>query len=203
MNILFIEDHVLVRESIAYVLKKLYEDIFVIESSNISDALLLIPNIKSLDMILLDIALPGMDGLTALPELRKIIDPSTPIVVLTGSDDAEIFRKAKEKGASDCIHKNCNRNELANRLRLIINTITEQEPPNSNNTPLESLTLREKEVLQLIARGEQDKVIAFKLGITIGTTKNHISKILLKLNATNRMCAVLKAIELQIIPPIS
>ncbi|HBZ30611.1 MAG TPA: DNA-binding response regulator [Nitrosomonas nitrosa] len=202
MNILFIEDHVLVRESIVYVLKKLYEDIFVIETSSIPEALQLIPNMKSLDMVLLDIALPGVDGLTALPDLRKELGALTPIVVLTGSDDSDILRKAKERGATDCIHKNCNRNELVNRLRFIIDTSSEQAPPDTDNLSHESLTLREKEVLQLIARGDQDKVIAFKLGITIGTTKNHIGKILLKLNATNRMCAVLKAIELRIIPPL-
>lgn len=203
MNILFIEDHVLVREALIYVLRKIREDMFIVESSNIAEAMQLIPNIKSLDMVLLDIALPGVDGLTALPDLRKRLGFAVPIVVLTGSDDPDILRKVRANGATDCIHKNCNRNELVNRLKIVTDTSSEQVLSNADNTPLEPLTLREKEVLQLIAKGDQDKVIAFKLGIAIGTTKNHIGKILLKLNVANRMCAVLKAIELRIIPPLN
>lgn len=202
MNVLFIEDHVLVRESLIYALKKAYENTFVIEASNISDAMQLISHVKSLDMVLLDIALPGIDGLTALPDLRKELGTKIPIVVLTGSDDPDIMRKVQENGATDCIHKNCNRNELINRLRFLINSPQEKEPQNSGNALNEPLTPREREVIELIARGDQDKIIAFKLGISIGTAKNHISKILLKLNAKNRMGAVLKAIEHRIIPPI-
>ena len=65
MNILFIEDHVLIREALIYMLKKFYKDSFIIETSTIIEAMQLIPNIKSLDMILLDIALPELDGLSA------------------------------------------------------------------------------------------------------------------------------------------
>ncbi len=202
MNVLFIEDHVLVRESLIYTLKKAYENTFVIEASNIFEAMQLISHIKSLDMVLLDIALPGMDGLTALPNLRKELGTKIPIVVLTGSDDPNIMRKAQENGATDCSHKNCNRNELINRLRFLINFLQQNESQNSERVLEEPLTLREKEVLQLVAQGDQDKVIAFKLGISIGTTKNHISRILLKLGTSNRMGAVLKAIEFRLIPPI-
>ena len=203
MNILFIEDHVLVRESLIYALKKLHDDIFVIEASNISEAVQLIPNVKSLNMILLDIALPGTDGLTALPDLRKQLGSSIPIVVLTGSDDPDIRQRTRENGAADCIHKNCNRNELIDRLKFVINTFPKQKLRSPDHPLPEPLTSRETEVLQLIAKGDQDKVIAFKLGITIGTAKNHTSKILLKLNASNRMRAVLKAIDLKIIPPFN
>lgn len=202
MNVLFIEDHVLVRESLIYALKKAYENTFVIEASNMSEAIQLISHIKSLDLVLLDIALPGMDGLTALPNLRKELGTKIPIVILTGSDDPDIMRKAQKNGATDCIHKGCNRNELINRLRFVINSSQQNEVQNTDGVLEEPLTLREKEVLQLVAQGDQDKVIAFKLGISTGTTRNHISKILLKLNTTNRMSAVLKAIELKILPPL-
>jgi len=202
MNVLFIEDHVLVRESLIYALKKAYENTFVIEASNMSEAIQLISHIKSLDLVLLDIALPGMDGLTALPNLRKELGTKIPIVILTGSDDPDIMRKAQKSGATDCIHKGCNRNELINRLRFVINSSQQNEVQNTDGVLEEPLTLREKEVLQLVAQGDQDKVIAFKLGISTGTTRNHISKILLKLSTTNRMSAVLKAIELKILPPL-
>ncbi|MCP5246038.1 MAG: response regulator transcription factor [Burkholderiales bacterium] len=211
MNILFIEDHVLVRESLIYVFKQLREDVFVIESSNISDAIQLIQKVKSLDMVILDIGLPGIDGLSALPNLREILESWVPIIVLTGSDESDIFRKSKEKGATDCIHKNCNRHELINRLSIFVDVSTVQMRANFsessvNSVPseqihesIESLTLREKEVLELVAKGDQDKVIAYKLGISVGTTKNHISKILLKLSVPNRMCAVLKAVEMKLL----
>ncbi|TXI30768.1 MAG: response regulator transcription factor [Nitrosomonas oligotropha] len=201
MNVLFIEDHVLVRESLIYALKKACEHTFVIEASTMAEALRLVSHINLLDMVLLDIALPGVDGLTALPNLRQALGAHVPIIMLTGSDDPNIARKTRESGATECIHKSCNRNELISRIKFFMNPGLPSALQAMDRVAAEPLTPREMEVLQLAAQGDSDKIIAFKLGISMGTTKNHISRILLKLKVANRTGAVLKAITSKIIVP--
>ena len=85
MHILLVDDHTLFREALLHVLNQLDEQVVVFEAANVGEAEQLISRIRNLDLVLLDIDLPGVDGLTALPGLRELA-PTAPIVVLSGSE---------------------------------------------------------------------------------------------------------------------
>ena len=104
MHILLVDDHTLFREALLHVLNQLDVQVVVLEAANVEEAAQLISHTRNLDLILLDIDLPGIDGLTALPDLRERV-PTVPIVVLSGSEASEHVKRALDNGAVGYIPK--------------------------------------------------------------------------------------------------
>lgn len=215
MQILLVDDHTLFREALLHVLKQLDNNVLVREAANCSEARQILQLQRNLDLVLLDIDLPGEDGLTALPGLREQA-PTLPIVVLSGSENAQHVQCALDRGAVGYIPKSCSGHEMVNALQLVlqgelfipprflgklsdVNAETEINPPAMDSHGLHGLTARQIEVLGLMAQGLPNKLIARKLNLAEGTVKLHVAAILRALNALNRTQAVTAAARIGLI----
>lgn len=214
MHILLVDDHTLFREALLHVLKQLDEQVVVLEAANVSEATQFITHSHNLDLVLLDIDLPGMDGLTALPELRELA-PTVPIVVLSGSENALDVQRALDNGSVGYIPKSCSSHEMLTALHIILqgdvfvpprllNKLTQQpviSDTSANNIESQSLlTPRQFQVLELMMKGLPNKSIANTLEVAEGTVKLHVAAIMRALGARNRTHAVTVASRLGLIP---
>ncbi|SJM93210.1 Two component transcriptional regulator, LuxR family [Crenothrix polyspora] len=207
MHILLVDDHALFREALVHVLNQLAPLMVVHEAANIEEATYRIANTRNLDLMLLDIDLQGVDGLSALPSLRKLA-PTVSIVVLSGSETCQHIRQAQANGAVGYIPKTHSSHQMLAALRIILAGdvyfpcyLQANNKPNHTSTKSEPsiLTIRQHEVLQLMAQGLPNKSIAKALEVTEGTVKLHIVAILQVLGAHNRTEAVIKAMELLLV----
>lgn len=217
MHILLVDDHTLFREALLHVLKQLEDNILILEAANAEEAAQLVSRTRSLDLILLDIDLPGIDGLTALPELRELA-PTVPIVVLSGSETAAHVTRALDNGAIGYIPKSCSSHEMLAALKIVLQGDVYMPPRlmgklgaqilpvgcSRNKDPSTALlTTRQIEVLGLMTLGQPNKSIARTLNVAEGTVKLHVAAILRILGVRNRTEAVSQAVRLGVLPPIS
>lgn len=212
MQILLVDDHTLFREALLHVLKQLDNNVLVREAANCSEARQILQLQRNLDLVLLDIDLPGEDGLTALPGLREQA-PTLPIVVLSGSENAQHVQNALERGAVGYIPKSCSGHEMVNALQLVLqgelfipprflgklSAVSDEPVINPPAMDSHGLTARQIEVLRLMAQGLPNKLIARKLNLAEGTVKLHVAAILRALNALNRTQAVTAAARIGLI----
>jgi DNA-binding NarL/FixJ family response regulator len=210
MHILLVDDHTLFREALLHVLNQLDSQVVVLEAANVEEAVQLISRTRNLDLILLDIDLPQVDGLTALPGLRELA-PTVPIVVLSGSEASEHVKRALNSGAVGYIPKSCSSHEMLAALNIILQGDI-YIPPKllgkleasslsfgnySENRPAQTtLTTRQIEVLELMVRGLPNKSIAKILNVAEGTIKLHVASILRAFGVRNRTQAVIEATRL-------
>ena len=217
MHILLVDDHTLFREALLHVLNQLASQVVVLEAANAEEAAQLISHTRNLDLVLLDIDLPGVDGLTALPGLREL-SPTVPIVVLSGSEASSHVKQALDNGAVGYIPKSCSSHEMLSALRIVLQGDVYIPPKllgklgesalslavSSNNDNLQTvLTARQIEVLELMARGLPNKSIAKTLNLAEGTVKLHVAAILRAVGARNRTEAVIEATRLGWVPIIN
>ncbi len=207
MHILLIDDHTLFREALTHVLNQLDEHVILLEAANIAEAKQLISRTPTLDLILLDIGLPEVDGLTALPDLRKLA-PTIPIVVLSASENAFAVKHALDHGSAGYLPKSCNSHEMLAALRIVLRGDVFVAPnlsrhimkeSDDNRDPFSLLTARQIEVLKLMAKGLPNKSIANQLNVADGTVKLHVAAILQTLGALNRTHAVIEALRRNVI----
>ena len=159
------------------------------------------------DLILLDLNLPGMSGIEALPWLKKQI-PDVKIIVLTQSDREADVLAAIASGASGYLLKSATLNQITNGIETVMNggapidpkvasyiLKTMQTPP-AQGALVKNLSMRETEVLTLLSEGLSQKEIADQLGVASRTISTHITHIYEKLNVPNAPAAVSKAYRL-------
>lgn len=214
MHILLVDDHTLFREALLHVLNQLDTHVLIREASNAEEAAQLISRFANLDLILLDIDLPGVDGLTALPDLRELA-PTVPIVVLSGSETTAHVTRSLENGAIGYIPKSCSSHEMLAALKLILEgeiyvparlmgklnaPILSGKSANTSEQLPVLLTSRQVEVLELMTKGLPNKSIARTLDVAEGTVKLHVAAILRTLGARNRTDAVMQASRLGVLP---
>lgn len=209
MKILVVDDYALVREGLRHSLQALGEDVEVLEARDAEEALRLVALDPVLDLVLLDIGLPGMDGFLALDEMRRGLQ-SVPIVVLSASADQRDISSALNMGAMGYIPKMVPREVMLRALRLVLaggiyvppQAIGVPQvpgaPPQAAGAPPKSidemrLTDRQRQVLQLIAQGKPNKVIARELQIAEPTVKAHVTEVLRALKASSRAQAMVTA----------
>lgn len=164
------------------------------------------------DIILLDIKMPGMNGLDTLSRLREL-ENEIPVLMLSMSRDEEDLARALRDGARGYLLKDMDPDELipalndaltgqsvvAKELVGSLTNIIQGKPQEQDKiepaTPLSELTPREQEIIEHIAEGESNKVIARNLGISDGTVKLHVKAILRKLGVHSRVEAAVIAVE--------
>jgi DNA-binding NarL/FixJ family response regulator len=197
MKILLCDDHALFREGLAHVLAGVDDDLSVLEAGDLEEALRLIGEHDDLDLVLLDLGLPGARGLGALRELRERC-PTVSVAVVSASDDASLVRGALAAGASGFVPKSSTGPVLRSALRLILSGgvyVPEQalaalpsrrSGAAAHGDPLAELTPRQREVADLVARGLTNKEICSALGIAEGTVKAHVAALLETLGVSNR-----------------
>ena len=194
MNVLIADDHPLVRDALARTVQQLAADVQVREAGDL-DGLLRLAAQGDADLALVDLNMPGMDGVVGLRRLRAAA-PTLPVVVASGQEDAATIRAVLAAGAVGFIPKSERSEVLLGALRLVQSGGT-YVPSRLLNAPpaaaAPELTPRQLDVLNLLLRGEPNKLIARELGLTEGTVKIHIAAILRVLHARNRTEAVVRA----------
>lgn len=196
IRILVIDDHPVVREGLVAALEDDPEFEVIGAAGSIEEALPLVP-VRQPEVILLDLELPGMDGLAALPVLAAA-DARVRILILTAYDTDERVLGAIRGGAKGYVLKGAPLGEIARAIRAVHAGETYLEPRIATKVVAElgpgrrpgMLSRREREVLRLIAGGQSNKQIAQTLGITERTVKFHVTSVLNKLGAENRAQAV-------------
>jgi len=205
MSVLLIDDHPLFREGMRSLIERMDEKARVVEAESCEAALALGERDgPGLDLILLDLALPGMNGLEGISRFRERF-PTTPVVVISATFDAARVKQAIERGAQGFIPKSMPPDVLMSALRLIFSGGVyvpasvmqdggqQAEAPRSATAP--SLTSAQARVLALLARGQSNKEIGNALDISDNTVRAHVSAILRALNVTNRTEAAAVALQ--------
>jgi DNA-binding NarL/FixJ family response regulator len=209
IKILIVDDHPVVREGIGSMLKREPDFRIVGEALNGLDAIekarLLTP-----DVILMDLRMPELDGVEAIKRIKEEM-PETKFIILTTYSDDEYIFKGIAAGARAYLLKDAPRAELFKAIRavstgesliqpVIASRVLDKLAELSKKTPAsETLSEREIEVLELMAKGVSNKDIGEQLSITQSTVKTHITSIFQKLNVATRTEAVTTALKRGII----
>ncbi len=201
-NILIVDDHPLVRDALRSVLETSLTESTFHEAGDFNEALDLVSKVD-FDLILLDLKLPGVDGLSALIELRSHI-PATPIIVVSHIEDNETVQNVLRCGASGFIPKSTSRDIISQAIQLVLSGgvfVPQQLVDYSDTEPTSkklTLTKRQSAVLDYILQGYGNKQIAYELQISEWTVKSHVAAIFRVLKVRNRVEAVLIAKQLGI-----
>ncbi len=195
IKVLLVDDHAIMRDGIKSLLG-VHDDIEIIGEASegkeaVDKARELVP-----DVVVMDIAMPGMDGLEAM---RRIIkkNPRIKVVVLTQHDNKEYILSAMKAGASGYVPKRALGSELVSAIRAVYGgesylypsaaaAVIEGYRDTAQSEPYDTLTAREREILKLIAEGHTSKEIADMLFISLKTVIGHRTKIMEKLDLHNR-----------------
>ena len=210
MDILLIDDHPVLRQGMRFLLRSLGNDFDIDEASDCFQALERVAG-RRYDLALLDLNMPGLNGLAALAALRAAA-PDMPLVVLSGETDPCVARAAIEGGARGFIPKSSSPEVLIQALRLVLAhgvylppLLLEAGHPVSSwvpvphrrlSTVLPGLTPRQTEILRCVVKGKPNKGIAQELGLSECTVKAHLSAVFLALGVHNRTEAVYAATSL-------
>ncbi|MCW5699254.1 MAG: response regulator transcription factor [Rhodospirillales bacterium] len=210
---LIVDDHPLFRNALRQVIGSLFGDSHeILEAGTVDEAESLVGGHadQDLDVILLDLHLPGSNGFSCLIELRNRA-PSVPIIVVSASASGDVIRDSLTYGASGFIPKSFSSDGIRDALQRVISgqlfmppvggfadpyTAGNAGKAHADEPKLSALTHGELRVLELLAKGKANKIIAFELGIKESTVKAHVTAILRKLGVHSRTQAVLAAREL-------
>ncbi len=202
IRVMLVDDHAMVRQGLALFLDTL-EDVKLVGEAASGDKALGMCALVNPDVVVLDLIMPGMDGLTALRAIRAA-HPTIQIVILTSSKEHELVREALQAGAIGYLLKDASIDELAQAIRAAYAGQTTLSPGatqvligGNTRPPIEAFPLsdREREVLRLMAQGLTNRQIAQHLAIHYSTVKFHVSSILAKLNVSSRTEAVALALQ--------
>ena len=202
IRVMITDDHLIVREGLRLILETA-DDIEVVgEATDGAECLRLVPELNP-DVILMDLQMPRMDGITAIEHLRKN-HPEIAIVILTTYNEDDLMIRGLQLGACGYLLKDTSRESLLDtiqaaakgetllKLEILARVLAPQAAPKPASVAKNESTLteRELEVLQSAAKGERNKEIAYKLGITERTVKAHLQSIYQKFGVDSRAAAV-------------
>jgi two-component system nitrate/nitrite response regulator NarL len=215
MNILLIDDHFCAREGVACLLKQIFPELQVFEVESFDEGLA-IARTTPLNLVLLDVQLPGKDGLAGLAELRREF-PNLCVTMFSGLDDRELVFESLRLGAMGFITKSVSRQAFVEALKDVLSgkvylpvsvvgaqLVLEVTPTTGRLKPVSDpasfgLTPREFEVLGWLVQGTCNKEIARKLGIEEQTVKNHLRLVFQKFGVVRRTELLVKVFEMGIV----
>lgn len=208
-EILIADDHPLFREAIHDVVSNGFPGSTIMETADLDSTLQLTQSHDDLDLILLDLNMPGMHGLNGLISLRNEA-PTIPVVIVSAEQDKQIVLQSITYGAVGFITKSSSRAQMTDAIEQIlsgnvylpsdiIRTPTKgsrrhfHDQSSVSQELLQALTRKQLLVLERMTKGESNKQIAYNMDIAETTVKAHVSAILRKLNVHNRVQAILSA----------
>jgi NarL family two-component system response regulator LiaR len=206
IRILLVDDHAVVRSGLSRFLMVNKDMELVGEASDGAEAIQMAAKLHP-DIILMDLKMPGIDGITATREILNLA-PQTKIIALTSFSEQNMVQGALQAGAIGYLQKNVTAAELANAIhsayigRMTLSPEAAQTLARSvtqSHLPGNELTERERDVLRCMVEGLNNNEIADKLVISLGTVKFHVSNIFRKLGVASRVEAVKLAIEQKIV----
>jgi DNA-binding NarL/FixJ family response regulator len=198
MKILVADDHPLFRTGIRHVLMQLATNVVVEEADDHAAVMAQLAKHSDINLLLLDLLMPGMQGLAALDVLTTKY-PALPIVILSASENRADMQNALDGGALGFIPKSATSAVMLNALRLVlaggvyVPPALVQGAANVSPVPTkhDDLTPRQSAVLMLVIEGKSNKAIATELGLTEATVKAHITAVFKALRVNNRMQAAI------------
>ena len=204
MKILIVDDHALFREGLCHVLDALENEVNILEAADYDRAMQTITAHPDIDLVLLDLNMPGKDGFTALDTFSHLY-PTLPVVILSASNQRSDVQRALDAGAMGYIPKDTTSSIMLSALRLILSggiyvppNITQADnlatSPENNQT--NGLTPKQLQVLALLVQGYSNKDIAELMQLAESTIKMHVTAILKTLGVNNRTQAALAAEKL-------
>jgi two-component system response regulator DegU len=220
MRIMVVDDHALVRRGLHYVVKEGFPDAEVVEADGSSAALGTLRGGPPVDLSLVDVRMPDLDGLELLRTLRTEW-PGMPVIMLSTYDNAPYVKRALADGAAGYLLKDATPEDLAQAInvamsgsgnvlspRVIQNLFEDQEAAaqashnaaNGRARSEYSLTQREHDILALLAEGRSNREIAQSLYLSEKTVKAHLAAIFRKLGVTNRTQAAMMAVQMGVGP---
>jgi NarL family two-component system response regulator YdfI len=214
IKILIADDHLIIRQGLRLILETEGDLELVGEASDGAEALELCARLHP-DVVLMDLRMPGMDGLTAIEKLRGT-QPEIAVVILTTFNEDELMVRGLQAGAHGYLLKDTDRRALFDTIRAAARGETLLKPEimarvlaRRNAPTLEAqaasepvnLTEREHQVLEAVARGERSKEIALRLEISERTVKAHLASIYGKLGVDSRAAAIAVAAQKGLLAP--
>ncbi len=206
IRLVIVDDHAVVRQGLRFLLEQQPDMEVIGEGKDGAQGVALVSSLLP-DVVLLDLLMPRMDGITAVREMKRLT-PNTPIIILTSYyEDEQVFGAIKA-GAISYLLKDASPEEMVEAIRaaargegrlhplVAARVLREMRQP----SPLADLTARELEVLTLLARGRSNGEIAAELVIGEGTVKTHVSNILSKLHLADRTQAAIYALQQRLVP---
>jgi len=200
VRILIADDHLIIRQGIRLILETGEDFELVGEAADGAEALRLCRELHP-DVVLMDLRMPGMDGITAIERLR-IEMPKIGVVILTTFNEDNLMRRGLRAGAKGYLLKDTSRERLFHAIQaaargetllapeMLLKLLNGAENPPPTEEGILKLSEREMEVLAAVARGERSKEIAFNLGISERTVKAHLASIYNKLGVDSRAAAI-------------
>lgn len=207
MKILIADDHALFREGMSYILGELAESVALLEAADCETALRYAAEHSDLDLVLLDLNMPDLDGFTAL-DLFSTHYPALQVVILSASKQRTDMKRALNGGAFGFIPKDTTSAVMLNALRLVLSggvyvpstiALSEEKILKAGQPNQQEFTPRQLETLRLLAKGHSNKDIARVMNLAEGTVKMHITAIFKCLGVSNRTQAVLAAEKLNLV----
>lgn len=217
MKIVIADDHALVRAGLTAALRELPDGFEVLEAKNVSQVRELTAKHRNIVCVLLDLKMPGMEGLSGLRTVHKE-NPQIPVAILSGFVEPREVREALDIGAAGYISKAASNEVVVGAIELILAggvylppVLLEDFEPDASGAALPEsqrrgaswrngrgggmarLTARQTEVFERLRQGKSNKEIARNLGLSEGTVKKHVSAILSALDVTSRTKAICAA----------
>lgn len=197
IRVLSVDDHPLIRDGVARAISR-HEDMELVAEAEDGNEALTAYRQHRPDVTLMDLQMPGMNGLASIEAIRAEFPEARIVVLTTYSGDVQATR-ALQAGAAGYLLKNMLRTDLIETIRAVAQGMkrvpAQVAQGMAEHMGFETLSKREMEVLQTVASGCSNKVIADQLGISEDTVKGHMKNILSKLQANDRTHAVILAIK--------
>lgn len=208
ITLLIVDDHAVVRQGLRFLLSQQPDIQIAGECADAASAVAAVERLLPV-VVLLDLLLPDQDGIAALRAM-KAVAPTTEVVILTSYVEDDRIFQALKSGARSYLLKDASPQQIIETVRAAargesilppaIASRMLQELQRQQNSPLDILSVREREVLALIARGRSNCEIAVALGLSEQTVKSHVSNILAKLHLADRTQAAIFALQQRLVP---
>ena len=211
-TVIVADDHPLFRTAIKEALEAEQGETNFLEASSFESLQALVDEQKEVDLVLLDLHMPGVSGFAGLVYLCKRY-PSVPVVIISANEDPVVIKRALEHGAAGFIPKSSSIDTITQAISSIlmgelwVPPLTQSDLPGSNNSEIElaermsQLTPQQFKVLMMMSQGLLNKQIAYDLNVSEATIKAHVTAIMNKLGVSNRTQAVLAANQLSVSNP--